>query len=101
MGQAAKIYRSTRRQFLWQKLSLKFRNIPGSLGDTVVLGFFVDVECIAHSPKIERIERLEPVAVSLLMAGEEDVEFWQKLSKNTKSNTDNKTYKTSGCHNYP
>lgn len=35
------------------------------------------------------------------MAGEEDVEFWQKLSKNTKSNTDNKTYKTSGCHNYP
>lgn len=38
------------------------------------------------------------MAVSLLMEGE-DVEFWQKLSKNTKSNADDKAYKTSGCHN--
>jgi len=60
--------------------------------------FFADTECIANSPKIEWIERPEPVAVSLLMEGE-DIAFWQKLSKNTKSTADNKAYKTSGYHN--
>lgn len=60
--------------------------------------FFADVECIAHSPKIEWIERPDPVAVSLLMKGE-DVEFWQKLSKSTKNKADSKAYKTSGYHN--
>lgn len=53
--------------------------------------FFADAEYIARSSKIELNERQEPVALSLLMEGEEDVEFWWKLWKNTKSNTDNKT----------